>query len=345
MSIGGTDRELLKAIEGVKELVDSKFQALVEAKKKKIGSALSTQDVNDMEGVSVPFSIWSLSLKSNSSVSLADIATQLINLRTAVERDSKMKDEVENVQEKVHNMLVKILEIPIYENLIAEREKDYHVIVPNSGTEVTGVTDHVIRIRGFSDFSVATGESKNSKENLQQKKNVAQFLAELLAEHEKILRLRVARPKEMCGVLTNGKDWMLGRRFFYDGRYCLQYSFVDSKDSECCMKVACFVIHMLQVSLEITTEVLCPRKLPGIREDALDGDEEMKKRDDNDEEDEGNDHDEEIGKSTSIFKIGSGGKAERKGTKHSHSVVNNDPDSYYFIARLTEENLRRYAVR
>jgi hypothetical protein len=250
-------------IKGVKEVVDPQFQALLKKKNKKLGSALSTQDVNDMEGVSVPFSIWSLSLYANRSVSLEDIAAQLGNLHDAVQHDSREEDEVDNVRKKVHEMLLKIVENHVFANLIAEREKSYKVVIANSGAEVTGVTDHIIRDREFPEFSLATGESKNSTENLQQKKHVAEFLAELLAEHENILKSRVVRPNlEMCGVLTNGRDWMLGRRFFYDGRFLLQYSFIDSKDSECCMKVARFVIHMLQVSLKISAELRCPLPAP-----------------------------------------------------------------------------------
>ena len=62
--------------------------------------------------------------------------------------------------------------------------------------------------------------------------NKAQFLAELFAEYNKIVKRSTVKTSEMCGVMTNGSDWMLVRLFYREGMRKLHYTHVTRGDTD-----------------------------------------------------------------------------------------------------------------
>lgn len=158
-------------------------------------------------------------------------------------------DEFKNVKPNVKVMFESIFKIYVDYPLTIDKEVPYNLTL-DSGTLIKGATDHIIQDKDFPDLALATVESKNSTEKLNLAGHKAQFLAELLAEHYKINDRTRVRPSEMCGLMTNGSDWMLARLFYREGQRLLHYVFVDRSDTE--DKVAKFLIHLLEVAKTIS---------------------------------------------------------------------------------------------
>jgi hypothetical protein len=209
-------------------------------------------------------------------------------------------------------------------------------------TIVSGATDHVISPRN-KNVGVATVESKQSSEDLTKPADEAQFLAELTAEFKKISRLTLFKPSEMCGAITNGVSWEFARRFIWHGEY-LHYARVTfptggtrHEINKFFESVASFLIHMMEVSLEIVEGISSQYALlDGVRlgeEDAGvgsrggEGDDEQEGKSDQGEGPDGG------------FLIP--GQASTT-LKRPYCVF--DDDSRYIVS-LTTENLKKYAIR
>jgi hypothetical protein len=220
------------------------------------------------------------------------------------------------------------------------REAKYKLTTLN-GTEINGATDHVLKDYSTSDFVVATIESKGSSKDLTGVSFKAQFLAELSAEYNKIVDKSLVKPSEMCGVMTNGSDWMLARLFYREGKRKLHYAYVNRKDTDATGKVARFLLHLLDASLKISSllntkvssKFIKPNEGMVSGEDGDgDGDGDGGNNDDDaddDDEDKDKDSNNHLGKEAQVSSY------------HYSMCYGNEFD---FVAPLSMENLRKHTL-
>lgn len=328
------------------EKLDEKLEPLLKQQKIKDGAKLSQTDLNSMKPVQVPFHTWK-DLKTSSSVTPSDVVAMVESLSASVEADKRSTnngDEEENVKPKVKGFLTNdLFALSPYTSFVLVNEVPYEVTISDR-TIVRGETDHLIRSRDYSYVSAGIFESKNSREKLEQPKHIAQFIVELFGEHFKILDSTRARPDEICGVMTNGKNWVMGRSTVYQGNY-LRYYACSTRPEE----IAQFLIHMLEVGLYICRllDHQFDTNQHGQNADAS-GDDSISGHggdEGGDEGDGGGDEDNGDKPNTAVAFFPGNGDTKTSSTGFNHSASLKHFAVNHFIAKLTAENLARFTPR
>lgn len=130
--------------------------------------------------------------------------------------DSKpIIDEVNDLQPLSRSLiqnLIELLKAPVtMRSGVEDIEFVYLGIV---GLRIIGETDAAICSR---EVRVATWEDKNPVENITNAKHLAQALTAIDATAFKFIEFCNLQPILLCGMMTNGKDWILFTRMFSDG--------------------------------------------------------------------------------------------------------------------------------
>ena len=131
--------------------------------------------------------------------------------------DSKPKiDEVNDLQPLSRSLiqnLIELLKAPVtMRSGLEDIEFEYLGIV---GLRISGETDAAICSR---EVRVATWEDKNPVEDITIANHLAQALTAIDATAFKFIEYCNLQPTLLCGMMTNGKNWILFTRMFSDGR-------------------------------------------------------------------------------------------------------------------------------